>query len=583
MKELRILLLEDNPVDVELLIRILKKNSISFSFLCIDNESDFQKALRDFKPDIILSDYNLPLYSGLDALKYVNQNYPFIPLIVVSGAIGEEKAIELLQLGARDYILKDRLVRLPAAIKRIIQEENDAKIRMEYEIQLYQSEELIRNILNSASDAIIGMDSAGLITTWNPEAEKIFGYKTDYAIGKSLSDLIIPPELREAHKNGLNRFLKTGKSHIIGNHIETIAMRSDQTTFSAELTISVIRNKEETFFSAFVRDITERKNSEDALRESEQRYRLLIENSPMCIHEINLQGKIISMNKAGLEMMDLADEDEARKLFYLDSVSEVDKNRIEELLNKSYIGETSHFEFKFNSNRYRILKSCFVPLKNRNGTIEKIMGITEDITQRKIHENVLLESESYFRQLADFDALTKLPNRRLLNDRLGQAMVAGKRSGKYSAVMFLDLDKFKPLNDKYGHNAGDMLLVEVAQRINSCVREIDTVSRFGGDEFIIMLTELDTNKEKAENIASIIADKIRLKLAEPHKFLYKQENLKEITIEYQCTSSIGVVMFYNHENSAEDILKWADIAMYQAKAEGRNRVSFYNEHLQNAS
>lgn len=580
MAEFRILLLEDNVDDAELLKRILGKFDPAFTFLCVDNESEFKQALDDFKPDIVLSDYNLPSYSGLNAIEYVNQYHSNIPVIIISGAIGEEKAVELLKLGARDYILKDRLARLPAAIRRVIQEDVDAQIRMDYEIQLYQSEERIRNILNTAMDAVISMDSSGFVTSWNFEAERLFGYKKEYVMTKKLSDLIIPPSLKEAHIQGLNRFLKTGESHIIGNRIETIAMRSDQTEFPVELTITVIRRENEIFFSAFIRDIVERKNAENALRQSELRFRLLVENSPMCIHEIDLQGKIISMNKAGLEMMGLKSEDEVRGLPYLDVVSEADKKQIEELLHAAFNGQPGQFEFKAAGAHYIVYKSCFVPIKNNDGVVEKLMGISENITQQKIHENVLLESESYFRQLADYDALTKLPNRRLLNDRLGQSMVAGKRSGRYGAVLFLDLDNFKPLNDQYGHTVGDMLLVEVARRINGCVREIDTVSRFGGDEFIIMLVELDTNKASAQKIAANIADKIRLKVAEAYRLIYKQvdtvEIIREIKIEYQCSSSIGIVMFMGHENSAEDILKWADMAMYQAKADGRNVVSFYN-------
>ena len=179
------------------------------------------------------------------------------------------------------------------------------------------------------------------------------------------------------------------------------------------------------------------------------------------------------------------------------------------MLAKAYAGEISHFEFKAIGPLGRILKSCFVPIKNKNGGVERVLGITEDITEQK-------EAEEYIRNFAFYDTLTQLPNRRLLNDRLGQAKAASKRSGCYGALMFLDLDNFKPLNDTHGHDVGDLLLIEVAHRITSCVREMDTVARFGGDEFVVMLSELNVDKELSVAQAGNVAEKIRTTLAEPY-------------------------------------------------------------------
>jgi len=187
----------------------------------------------------------------------------------------------------------------------------------------------------------------------------------------------------------------------------------------------------------------------------------------------------------------------------------------------------------------------------------------------------LRESENQIRSFAFHDTLTQLANRRLLNDRLGQAMAVSKRSGRYGAVMFLDLDNFKPLNDTHGHDVGDLLLLEVAHRLTRCVREMDTVARFGGDEFVVMLSELDADKALSTAQAGIVAEKIRATLAEPYLLSRKPEGDVAITVEHHCTSSIGVVLFIDHEASQEDILKWADKAMYQAKEFGRNRVNFF--------
>ena len=208
-------------------------------------------------------------------------------------------------------------------------------------------------------------------------------------------------------------------------------------------------------------------------------------------------------------------------------------------------------------------------VRRRTNELEAAMQDNEKITR------ALRESENQIRNLAFYDTLTQLANRRLLSDRLGQAMAASKRSGCYGAVMFLDLDNFKPLNDTHGHDVGDLLLIEVAHRLICCVREVDTVARFGGDEFVVMLGELDADKERSVAQAGIVAEKIRAMLAEPYLLTRKQEGGAETKVEHRCTSSIGAVLFINHEATQEDILKRADMAMYQAKESGRNLVNFF--------
>jgi diguanylate cyclase (GGDEF)-like protein/PAS domain S-box-containing protein len=436
------------------------------------------------------------------------------------------------------------------------------------------------------------------------------------------------------------------------------------------------------------------------LRESENHYRLLVENSPVSIHEIDRNGRITSMSQAGLRMRGVNNESEVQGTLYLEVVCTDDRERIKELFDKACAGETSHFEFKVSGSNGQIYKSCFVPIKNKNGSIEKLMGITEDITERKraqeeielknrillteqavspdailvVNENGKIisynqqfidlwkipadlvsaqldgpvlhavaeqvqnpelfvervkalyqhrdeksreeirlkdgkiidrysasikaadgkyygrvwyfhditerkKAEELIRNLAFNDALTQLPNRRLLQDRLKQAMVASKRSGRYGAVMFLDLDNFKPLNDTHGHDMGDLLLIEVARRISRCVREIDTVARFGGDEFVVMLSVLDEDQELSTGQAAIVAEKIRIALAEPYLLTNKRADNTQITVEHHCTSSIGVVLFISNETSPEDLLKLADMAMYQAKEGGRNRVRFTDRKI----
>ncbi|MFM2407581.1 MAG: hypothetical protein RL358_323 [Pseudomonadota bacterium] len=193
----------------------------------------------------------------------------------------------------------------------------------------------------------------------------------------------------------------------------------------------------------------------------------------------------------------------------------------------------------------------------------------EDKVQQRTQ--ALDESLAQVQKLAFYDALTSLPNRRLLGERLSHAKLEGKRSGHYGALMFLDLDKFKPLNDLYGHEMGDLMLIEVARRLQSCVREVDTVARFGGDEFVVVLGALVRDFTQSEIQAGNIAEKIRGVLAEPY-FLQAQQG--EEVLHYSA-GSIGVTLFQGQIVKADDLLKRADMAMYQAKQAGRNRVCFH--------
>lgn len=202
-----------------------------------------------------------------------------------------------------------------------------------------------------------------------------------------------------------------------------------------------------------------------------------------------------------------------------------------------------------------------------DGTPLRALGVVQDITERK-------RMEHQVHQMAFYDELTLLPNRRLLDDRLAQTMAASKRSGRYGALLFLDLDNLKLLNDKHGHKVGDLLLIEAADRLRGCVREMDTVARFGGDEFVVIISKLDTDKSESTIQARIIAEKICAAVAKPYTLGIQHEGKTETTIEHHCTASIGVVLFLEHRASKDDILKWADSAMHKAKRAGRNTIRF---------
>jgi len=193
-------------------------------------------------------------------------------------------------------------------------------------------------------------------------------------------------------------------------------------------------------------------------------------------------------------------------------------------------------------------------------------GFVQDITERKL-------TEEKIHNLAFYDALTHLPNRRLLLDRLHSAISVSVRNQHYASLLFIDMDKFKNINDTLGHNFGDLLLVEVARRIVMCVRETDTVSRLGGDEFVVLLEDVDEKIEFATQKTALISEKIRAVLSLPYR-------LKERL--YHCSPSIGVTVFSGNSETSTDLLMQADFAMYQAKDAGRNVVRFFDPKMQMA-
>lgn len=194
--------------------------------------------------------------------------------------------------------------------------------------------------------------------------------------------------------------------------------------------------------------------------------------------------------------------------------------------------------------------------------------------ERAILQHRIDEATEQLRNMAFYDTLTQLPNRRLMTDRLAQALSGCKRSGRYGALMFIDLDNFKPLNDQFGHAVGDLLLIEVSHRIRRCLREIDTVARFGGDEFVVILSELSETLDESNSQATLVAEKIRTTLEDSYNLIYQQEGHPEKRINHHCTSSIGAVLFRDDDDQ-DDLLRYADTAMYQAKQNGRNRIYFY--------
>ena len=204
------------------------------------------------------------------------------------------------------------------------------------------------------------------------------------------------------------------------------------------------------------------------------------------------------------------------------------------------------------------------PALHADGTLKQIVVNFDDISPRK-------QAEEKIHHLAFFDALTGLPNRRLLMDRLHAALGASARSGHHGAVLFIDLDRFKAINDMLGHSVGDQMLIEVAARIQACVRESDTVARLGGDEFVVLMPELDCEDQVASQKTAMVAEKIRLALNAPFQLQ---------GAAHHSSPSIGVSLYLGGAESADLLLRQADMAMYKAKDAGRNTLRFFSAAMQ---
>lgn len=314
-------------------------------------------------------------------------------------------------------------------------------------------------------------------------------------------------------------------------------------------------------------DITDSKRAEEALREQKEFFHLIAENLSDFIAVLDLEGRRLYNSPSYQQFFGSEDD-----LDHTDSFAQVhpeDREYVKQVFHETVrSGQGRRIEYRFLTadGSIRHMESRGNVIKGRDGRVVRVVVVSHDVTEHK-------QLQEQVRQMAFHDALTGLPNRRLLDDRLSQAMAVIARSDNFGALMFLDLDNFKSLNDTYGHAIGDLLLIEVADRLKNCVREMDTVARFGGDEFVVMLNQLDADKGESICQAEIIAEKLRMTLAEPYVLTIKHAAGVETVVEHFCPASIGATLFHN-DASQPDILKRADSAMYLAKQAGGNQVWF---------
>lgn len=308
------------------------------------------------------------------------------------------------------------------------------------------------------------------------------------------------------------------------------------------------------------------------LQQSENKLNTILDTVEAFIYIKDAQYRYLYANKKTCEYFQkdldaiIAQEDEA---FFDAKTAQILRRHDQEVI--EFGRKVSYEEINtLQDGQTQVFLSTKIPLFREDGSVYALCGISTDITERKKQEEII-------KGLAFHDILTQLPNRRLFDERFAMILKLCKRTYKYGAFLVSDLDNFKPLNDIYGHKAGDLLLIEVANRLRNCIRESDVAARFGGDEFVVALSELDENRIVAFQEAQKIAFKILVQLGRPYVLAFEREDGQSQTIEYRCTASIGLTLFGHDKQDKEHVFREADRAMYEAKQKGRNRIEFYEE------
>jgi diguanylate cyclase (GGDEF)-like protein/PAS domain S-box-containing protein len=434
---------------------------------------------------------------------------------------------------------------------------------------LRRSEKRFRDLFENSPDPCWLIRSDDVVDC-NRAAVELLGYRSRADVLDNL-DRLSPERQPDGQKSIDKAAAMSAVARQHGVHrFEWEHRRADGSCFPVEVTLAKMDDDEGQLIYAVWRDITARKAAETALRAERDRSQLYLDTVQSVIVALDTEGRISMVNPFGCELLGYrADELVGRNWFETCLPQPAGSEAVLRYFRRLMLGEIAPEEYFENElvtrdGRHVLIAWHNALLRDGEGRIIGALSAGEDITVRRA-------AEEEVHSLAFFDPLTGLPNRRLLLDRLQQSMVASARSDRHRALFYLDLDRFKVLNDTLGHDIGDRLLVEVATRLRSCVREIDTVSRLGGDEFVVLLEQLSGDRDEAARQASAVGDKIIARLREPC----------DLSVDtYRGTTSVGVALFIGQEASVEELLKRADLAMYQAKAAGRNTLRFFDPEMQ---
>jgi diguanylate cyclase (GGDEF)-like protein/PAS domain S-box-containing protein len=422
-----------------------------------------------------------------------------------------------------------------------------------------EREEVSRSILDSTHEAFIAMDGLGHIVEWSLQAERDFGWGRSEVLGKPLVEAIVPAADVEHYQPGLERML-AGDPQLLNRKIEITAQRRNGTRFPIELSFARMGTGAGARFNAFVHDISSRRESEDALNQANQRFRSAFDDAAIGMAIVSPDGRWMRANRALAELTGYPIEQLVGKAF-ADITHPDDLPKDVEALQEMLDGVRDRFQtekrYIHADGRVIWVSLSTTIVRDSAGGPLYLLSQMQDIGERK-------QTEAALAHRASHDDLTGLPNRSLLEDRLVLALNRQRRERKPVAILYLDLDGFKDVNDTHGHDAGDFVLVAVAKRLTALVRPMDVVSRLGGDEFAVLCEGMD------EAAATKLAKRIVEVVPKP---------IDAGGIELTVAPSVGISLTREPATKPADLVADADVAMYFAKDQSEFGYAFYEDDL----
>ncbi len=553
---LRVLIAEDKDDDALLVVRELERGGYRLDYERVDNAADLRAAL-DKSWDILLSDFSMPNFSAPEALRILQQSGHDLPFVVVSGTIGEERAVEVMRAGARDYVLKDNLARLVAVVERELHEAAERRKRRHTEELLSRLGRILDN--SPVEIYIIDPDTLKFLQV-NQTGLRDLGYSAEEMRG--MTPLDIKPNLTRAYFARLCAPLQSGEREQIS--FEATHRRKDGSTYPIEAKLQFSRSETAPVFVAIIQDISERKRAEETLFHEKERAQVTLQSIGDAVMTTDADGLIIYMNPIAEQITGWGNtEAQGRPLLQVfNAIHETTRQTVECpaavcLREQRNVALSQHTVLLRRDGAEFAIEDSAAPIRDRNGDIIGAVLVFHDVS----HARVLANQIAY---QARHDSLTGLINRREFETCLNQALESAANDGRHHAMCYIDLDQFKIVNDSCGHIAGDQLLKELAGALHNLVRENDVLARLGGDEFGVLLEGCPL--DKAFNIAETLRDGIG-----KFRFAWGDRIFK-------IGASVGLVGIGADSGSFTDVLSAADSACYVAKDRGRNRVHVYRSN-----
>lgn len=557
MRGYRLLYVDDEADARDLLSKIISRKYPELTLLVAENGAMGLELFREQRPDIVLADMTMPLMDGIQMAREIKALDAEAVIVAVTAYNDTYYLQNAIEIGIRHYLLKPVISReLFAVIKKIIEKLSLERLVSEQERQLHKREQQLAMAQKIAHLGSWEWDTVSGKMSWSSELHRILGLDPalTHASYKSFLERV-HPEDREAVKIGVRNALKKCKpivSHYCrivrpDGSIRTIHGQGEVLLDGAGRLLSVIGTSQ---------DVTERRGME----EERSRLAMIVESSNEAIFSISLDGAITSWNRGAETVFGYsAGEIIGSQIFTMIPLERYDERS--RIMQTILSGEqVHHFETtRIRKDGRQIYVSITTsPILDADGKIIGNSVIARDETERRKMEEII-------KYQAHHDILTDLPNRQLFMDFLSLELAQARRNETKLALLFLDLNGFKQINDTLGHSCGDRLLQEVALRLRGSIRESDTVARLGGDEFTVLMPDLAQTDDVV-----IVLKKILSVFETPFV-------LDDVAVD--TTTSIGVCMFPDDGECSDELMKKADIAMYDAKRSGRNSYQFYNDEI----